>query len=113
MIKRVFSRQTFNGYHIVSLKGEGEDERGLLLGKKSSEIDEDNGCPLVDEDDIPECPNKGKVNPIARPWGEFIYTPSLCQKCIWLYQTPDSEYDCILLSKDKRIKSTALVNGTG
>lgn len=112
MIKRVFSKATFNGYHIISLKGEGEDGQGILLGKPTDEIDEENGCHLVDEDDIPQCPNKGKINTMGRPWGEFIIVPSLCQKCIWLYERPDSEFDCILCSKDKRIKSSALVNGT-
>ena len=111
MIKRVFSRETFNGYHIVSLKGEGEDGRGLLLGKPSPEIDEETGCHLVDEDDIPTCPHRGEVNPMARPWGEFIIVPSLCQKCIWCYHTRDNEFDCILMSKDKTIKASALVCG--
>ncbi|GAI84467.1 unnamed protein product, partial [marine sediment metagenome] len=35
-----------------------------------------------------------------------------CQKCIWLYQKPDSEYDCMLITKERKIKSEALVNGT-
>lgn len=111
MIRRIFSKNTFNGYHIVSLSGEGEAGRGLLLGKPTKEKDE-TGCYLVDEEDIPVCPNRGKVNTLAHPWGEFIIVPSLCQRCIWLYQRPDSEYDCMLITKERRIKSEALVNGT-
>ena len=99
MIKRVFSRETFNGYHIISLKGEGEDESGLLLGKKTDEKDE-SGSYMVDSNDLPTCPHRGEVNTMARPWGEYIIVPSLCQKCIWLYRQPDSEYNCILITMD-------------
>jgi len=111
MIRRIFSRNTFNGYHIVSLSGGEEGGGGLLLGKPTKEKDE-TGSYLVDEKDIPVCPNRGKINTMAHPWSEFIIVPTLCQRCIWLYQKPDSEYDCLLITKDKRIRSGALVNGT-
>jgi len=108
MIRRVFSRETYNGFYLVSLKGEGEDPNPVGLFKKSTEKDE-HGFNIT-EDDQPKCPNAGKVNVMARPWGEFIIVPSLCQRCIWVYNTRDNDYDCLLKTKEK-IKPIALVNG--
>ncbi len=105
-MRRLFSKNTYNGYHIVTLSE--EPNTGLLLAKKTSEKDEFGF--LADEDDIPKCPHVGEVSTMGRPWGEFIIVPSLCQRCIWVYQTPDNEFDCILCSKDKRIHPRALVN---
>lgn len=108
MLRRVFSRQTYNGYHLVHLSGDGEDPTPIGLFKKTEEKDEFGF--LADEDDIPKCPHLGEVNIMGRPWGEFIIVPSLCQKCIWVYRTPANEYDCLLVSK-KRINPSALVRG--
>jgi len=105
-VKRIFSKKTYNGYHIVTLSD--EPNTGLLLCKPLSEKDEYGF--LADENDIPECPNRS-VNVMGRPWGEFIIVPSLCQKCQWLYQTPDNEFNCLFITKDKRITPRALVNG--
>jgi len=106
-MRRIFSKNTYNGYHIVTLSD--EPNTGLVLGKPLAEKDEFGF--LCDEDDTPQCPNRS-VNTMGRPWGEFIIVPSLCQKCIWLYQTPDNDYNCLLITKDKRIKPSALVKGT-
>jgi len=106
-VKRIFSKNTYNGYRIVTLSD--EPNTGLLLGKPLPEKDEYGF--LCDENDIPKCPNVHEVNVMGRPWGEFIIVPSLCQKCIWLYQTPDNEYNCLLITKDKRITPRALVKG--
>ncbi|MBA7550645.1 hypothetical protein ES705_43166 [subsurface metagenome] len=106
-MKRIFSKDTYNGYHIVTLSD--EPNTGLLLAKKSGEKDEYGF--LANEEDIPRCPHSGEVSSRFRPWAEFILVPSLCQKCIWLYRTPHSEFNCILLTKDKRIITGALVNG--
>jgi len=108
MIKRIFSRQTYNGYHLVSFKGEGEDGP-VGFFKKLSEKDEYGF--MADDGDIPQCPNRGRVNSMGRPWGEFIYVPSLCQKCIWVYTTKNNEYNCLLLEKEK-INTSALVCGS-
>lgn len=105
-MRRIFSKNTYNGYRIVTLSE--EPNTGLLLGKPLSEKDEYGF--LCNEDDIPKCPHK-EVNVMGRPWGEFIIVPSLCQKCIWLYQTPDNEFNCLLTTKDKRIRPSALVRG--
>lgn len=107
-MRRLFSRNTYNGYHIVTLSD--EPNTGLLLGKPLPEKDEYGF--LLDEDDSPKCPNRGRVNTMGRPWGEFIIVPSLCQKCQWVYQTPQNDYNCILITKDKSIKPSALVRGT-
>jgi len=107
-MRRIFSKNTYNGYHIVALSD--EPSTGLVLGRPSTEKDEYGF--LVVEGDIPQCPNRGVVNTMGRPWGEFIIVPSLCQKCIWLYQTPDNEFNCLLMTKDKRIRPHSLVRGT-
>jgi len=106
-VKRIFSKNIYNGYRIITLSD--EPGTGLLLGKPLSEKDEYGF--LCDENDIPKCPNVHEVNVMGRPWGEFIIVPSLCQKCIWLYQTPGNEFDCLLITKDKRISPRALVRG--
>ena len=106
-MKRIFSKNIYNGYRIITLSD--EPGTGLLLGKPLSEKDEYGF--LCDENDIPKCPNVHEVNVMGRPWGEFIIVPSLCQKCIWLYQTPGNEFDCLLITKDKRISPRALVRG--
>ena len=106
-MKRIFSKNTYNGYRIVTLSD--EPNTGLLLGKPLPEKDEYGF--LCDENDIPKSPNVHEVNVMGRPWGEFIIVPSLCQKCIWLYQTPGNEYNCLLITKDKRITPRALVKG--
>lgn len=108
MIRRVFSRQTYNGYHIVNYSGDGEDPSPVGFFKKTGEKDEYGF--LADVIDIPECPNRGQVNIMGRPWGEFIIVPSLCQKCIWVYQTPDNEFDCLLKTRE-RITPRALLRG--
>lgn len=105
MIKRVFSRETYNGYHLVSFKGEGEDGP-VGFFKKTGEKDE-NGF-MADPDDTPKCPSPGQS--MGRPWEPWLYVPSDCQKCIWVYRTPDNEFDCLLLRKE-RINPRALVKG--
>ena len=107
-MKRIFSRNTYNGYHIVTLSD--EPNTGLVLGNPLKEKDE-HGF-LLDEDDTPQCPHSGEVSSRFRPWGEFIIVPSLCQGCKWVYRTPDNNFDCLLLTKDKSIHPGALVRGT-
>ena len=51
-MKRIFSKNTYNGYRIVTLSE--EPNTGLLLGKPLTEKDEYGF--LCDEDDIPKCP---------------------------------------------------------
>ena len=105
MIKRVFSRETYNGYHLVSFKGEGEDGQ-VGFFKKTAERDEYGT--VANTDDMPKCPHPGRT--MGRPWEPFLYVPSDCQKCIWLYHTPGNEFDCLLLTKAK-ITPRALVRG--
>jgi hypothetical protein len=108
MIKRIFSKDTFNGYHLVSLKGEGED--GPVGFYKKLDTKDTYGF-MANLEDIPKCPNAGMVNIMCRPWGTFVYVPSLCQRCQWLYMTKNAdEYDCLLKTKAK-IKLSALVRG--
>lgn len=106
-MKRVFSKNTYNGYHIVTLTD--EPNTGLLLGKPLTEKDEFGF--LLDEGDVATCPHSGEVNTRGRPWGEFVIVPSLCQKCIWCYVTPRNDYNCLLLTKDKWIRPAALLRG--
>jgi hypothetical protein len=105
-MKRVFSKETYNGYHIVGWSG---DPSPVGFFKKLKEKDEYGF--LADDTDQAKCPNRGQVNTMGRPWGEFIIVPSLCQKCPWVYQTPDNEFNCLLLTKDKKIRPSALVKG--
>jgi len=107
MLKRIFSRETYNGYHLVTIKGEGGNSP-IGFFKKSQGKDESGNLAL--ENDFPLCPHAGKVNTIVRPWGEFIYVPSLCQRCKWLYSRPDSQYDCLLKTR-AHIRVNALVCG--
>lgn len=106
MIKRVFSRETYNGYHLVSFKGEGEDGP-VGFFKKTEEKDEFGF--VADVEDIPKCPSPGYY--VGAPWDPWLYVPSGCQKCPWVYRTPNNESDCLLKTK-KGINPRALVNGT-
>lgn len=106
-MKRIFSKNTYNGYHIISYSD--EPNHGIVFGKTLSKKDEYGF--IADEDDIPRCPNSGKVSTMFRPWGEFIIVPTLCQRCIWCYGNPQGEFDCLLLTKDKKIRPEALVVG--
>lgn len=107
MINRVFSKETYNGYHLVNLSGEGEDPSPIGLFKKTRERDE-HGF-VADPDDHPKCPSPG--HSMGRPWDNFLYVPSDCQKCIWLYTTKrPGEYNCLLLTKEK-INPHALIRG--
>jgi len=106
MIRRVFSRQTYNGYHIVNFSGEGEDSSPIGFFKKTGEKDE---CGfMADPEDTPKCPSTG--HSMGRPWDNWLYVPSDCQKCIWVYRTPHNEYDCLLLTRE-RINVRALQRG--
>lgn len=101
--ERTFSRQTYNGYHLVSLK-HGRDPIGFF--KKSSERDEFGFKVVEDPKDRPQCPRPGRHG----PWGSWLYTPSACQKCPWIYRDPQtSDYDCLLGTK-KKINPACLVN---
>ena len=106
MIRRIFSRQTYNGYHRVMLKGDGENDC-VGFFKKTDERDED-GQIMADVNDIPKCPPPQAGG--FRPWGEWIIVPQACQKCKWVYQQPDSEFNCLLKSR-ANVKPTALVCG--
>ena len=103
-MKRIWSRKTYNGYHLVSLSG---DPSPIGLFKKDGGKDEYGFT--ADIDKRPRCPHP-EVSTMCRPWGEFIIVPSKCQRCIWLYQTPDNEYDCLFCTKAK-INPSALVTG--
>lgn len=104
MIKRVFSRETYNGYHLVSLRGEGEDPSPIGLFKKSTKKDE-HGF-MITEDDQPKCPHPGRY---MGGWDNWLYVYSDCQKCPWVYHTRENTYACLLHTKEKIIPA-ALVN---
>ncbi|MBA7547377.1 hypothetical protein ES705_39796 [subsurface metagenome] len=106
MIRRVFSRQTYNGYHLVNYSGEDEDPSPIGFFKKDGGKDEYGFT--ANADDSPKCPSPGRS--MGRPWDNFLYVPSLCQKCIWLYHTSSNEYDCLFLTREK-INPRALVRG--
>jgi len=103
MIRRVFSKNTYNGYHLVSLRGEGEDPSPIGLFKKSTEKDEHGFLVLEDQ---PKCPHPGRY---LGGWDNWLYVYSDCQKCPWVYRTGDSHYKCLLHSKE-RIVPGALIN---
>lgn len=106
MIKRIFSKDTFNGFHLVSLKGEGENGPVGFFHKLDTK---DEYGFEADTKDMPKCPAPGYS--MGRPWGTFLYVPSTCQKCIWSYQTKNAdEYDCLLLTRAK-IRPSALIKG--
>ena len=110
--RRVFSRNTYNGYHMVSLDGPEDDSDDVIGFWKKSEEKDEFGF-MIDESDSPKC--EGEVPSMlkrTRPWEPFLYVPTACQKCIWLYHTPGNEFDCILLSKDKSIRPSALITGS-
>lgn len=102
MAKRVFSRETYNGYHLVTFEG---DVLGFF--KKSSEKDEFGN--LAVEGDFPKCPHPGRGR--FRPWDNWLYVPSDCQSCPWVYRIPTgSDYDCLLMTRDK-VNPACLVKG--
>ncbi|MBA7687778.1 hypothetical protein ES703_96251 [subsurface metagenome] len=106
MIRRVFSRQTYNGYHLVHFSGEGSDPTPLGFVKKTSEKDE---CGFIaDTDDMPQCQHPGQMR--WSPWDNWLYVPSDCQSCIWVYRTRDNNYDCLLKTREK-INPHALQRG--
>ena len=106
-MKRIFSKQIYNGYHMISLsdepntvllfgkKGEGRDEQGNIVGEV---LEPDKVC------------QASYMERRLRPWDPWIHVPSVCQKCNWVYRTPGSEYSCLLLDRDKRITPHALVD---
>lgn len=106
MIRRIFSRETYNGYHLVSFKGEGED--GPVGFFKKLPTKDEYGF-MADTEDMPQCPHPG--HGMGRPWDNFLYVPSDCQKCCWLYRTPqEMDYDCLLLNK-ANVSPNCLVKG--
>lgn len=66
-MRRIFSKNSYNGYRIVTLSE--EPNTGLLLGKPLPEKDEYGF--LCDENDIPKCPNVHEVNVMGRPWASL------------------------------------------
>jgi len=100
-MKRRFSRHTYNGYHLVTVDGEA-----LGFFKKSGEKDE---CgDRVDENDLPTCPHPGRAR--FSPWDNWLYVPSDCQECPWVYRIPTgSNFDCLLKTRQK-VNPACLVN---
>ena len=107
MLRRVFSKQTYNGYHLVSLRGAGEDPTPAGLFRKSGGRVEFGPLPV--EDDRPKCRHP-TVNKMGQPWGDFILVPVRCQKCIWVYNTPVNGFNCPLCTKAK-VNIKALIHG--
>ena len=102
-MKRRFSRETYNGYHLVTITGE---DSPLGFFKKSSKKDEFGNLAVVD--DYPECPHPGKVK--FSPWDNWLYVPSNCQSCPWVYRIPTgSDYDCLLKTREK-VNPACLIN---
>jgi len=107
-MKRIFSKQTYNGYHMISLsdepdkvlafgkKGEGKDEEGTIVGD------------FLEPDKVCQTDSMARR---LRPWEPWVYVPSTCQRCPWVYRTPGNEYSCLLFDRDKKISPRALVNG--
>lgn len=105
MEKRRFSRKTYNGYHLVTLTG---DPSPLGFFKKSTEKDEFGN--LILEDDIPQCPHPS-IRGRFSPWDPWLYVPTDCQSCLWVYRIPNgSGYDCLLKTKEK-VNPACLING--
>lgn len=104
MTKRIFSRLTYNGYHLLSFT---DDPTPVGFFKKSKDKDEFGS--MVIEGDYPECPEPGKAR--FSPWDNWLYVPSVCQSCVWVYHEPvSSDYDCLLKTK-KKVNPACLVNG--
>ena len=107
-MSRIFSKNTYNGFHMISLSD--EPNTVLLFGKKATTKDTEGF--EVSEYMVPD--KVCQVDYMARrlrPWEPWLYVPSKCQKCPWVYRTPGNEFSCLLFDKDKRIRPTALVNG--
>ena len=103
MTRRIFSRKTYNGYHLVTISG---DDSPVGFFKKSSEKDEFGN--LAIEDDQPQCPHPGKSR--FTPWDNWLYVPSVCQSCVWVYREPmNMDYDCLLKTR-KKVNPACLVN---
>jgi hypothetical protein len=103
MTKRVFSRETYNGYHLVSL---GNDPDPLGFFKKSKEKDEFGN--KVVEDDLPKC--SYTLEFMFSPWDNWLYVPRDCQDCSWVYRIPISaEFDCLLKTRQK-VNPACLIN---
>lgn len=104
MEKRVFSKQTYNGYHLVHWSGTG-DPTPLGFCKKLKEKDE---CGFMADEDMPQCPSQGRMR--WAPWDNWLYVPSDCQGCIWVYRTRDNDYNCLLKTRE-HINLHALIKG--
>lgn len=104
MSKRRFSRETYNGYHLVTITG---DDSPVGFFKKSREKDEFGN--LAVEGDYPQCPHPGRGR--FTPWDNWLYVPTDCQSCPWVYRIPTgSDYDCLLKTRQK-VNPACLVNG--
>jgi hypothetical protein len=106
VIKRRFSRWEYNGYHLVSIVGEGANDM-VGLFKKSKEKDEFGF--LAVEEDSPRCPHSDRGAMRGSPWDNWLYVPSVCQSCPWVYRTPESNYDCLLKTREN-VHPGCLVN---
>ena len=104
----MFSRETYNGYYMISLSD--EPSTVLLFGKKGAEKDEEGFVvtDVLESDKVCQCDYMARR---IRPWEPWLYVPSACQKCPWVYRTPGNEYSCLLFDKDKKVRPSALVNG--
>lgn len=105
-MKRIFSRQTYNGYHLVGYTGEPP----LALAKKGEGKDEC-GTNVGDVLDMADVCRVDSMARRLRPWEPWLFVPSVCQRCEWVYRNPQGEYDCLLCTKAKGINPGALVNG--
>ncbi len=102
--RRVFSRKTFNGYHLVRWAGIPGDDEPIGFFKK---LDSKDAYGFEADENIALCPKPGFYN---GPWADvYLYVSSICQKCIWLQQLPDTDYTCALRA---RTLEGHLVNGS-
>ncbi len=104
MPRRQYSRETYNGYHLVTVTG---DDSPLGFFKKSKEKDEFGNLPV--EDDRPHCPHpwEGRFG----PWDNWLYVPTGCQSCPWVYRIlTGSDYDCLLKTRQK-VSPASLIKG--
>jgi len=108
-MSRIFSKNTYNGFHMLSLSD--EPNTVLLFGKKATTKDTEGFEVAEYVDPEKECRTDYMARRL-RPWEPFIYVPSTCQRCRWLYRTPGNEFSCILFDKKKSIRPQALVNGS-